>query len=63
MYQNEQISINSVISLYLKTSHSSETILLIKLIPDNIIISSQYCKLTFISLQKFSLPNQKFALV
>lgn len=60
--KDEQISINSEISLYLKTPHSSEPIHLIKLISDSIIISSQYCKVTFISSQKLTIPNQKLSI-
>lgn len=60
--KDEEISLNSEILLYAKTSNSSEPIPLIKFKTDSIIISSKYCKLSFISSQKLSLPNQKLTI-
>ena len=56
---DEQISLDTEIMIYAKSTNNTNPIPLIKLIVDGIIISSQYCKLTFTSYQKLSLPNQK----
>ena len=60
--KDEQISLNSEILIYAKTSNSSEPIPLTKFKSDSIIILSKYCKLTFISSQKLSFPNQKMTI-
>jgi hypothetical protein len=60
--KDEEISLNSEILIYTKTSNSSEPIPLIKFKTDSIIISSKYCKLSFISSQKLSLPNQRLTI-
>ena len=60
--KDEEISLNCEILIYTKTSNSSETIPLIKFKTDSIIISSKYCKLSFISSQKLSLPNQRLTI-
>ena len=59
---SEQISLDTEIMVYAKSINNSNPIPLIKLITESIIISSQYCKLTFISYQKLSLPNQKLTI-
>ena len=56
---DEQISLDTEIMIYDKPTNNSNPIPLIKLLIEGIIISSQYCKLTLISNQKLSLPNQK----
>ena len=59
---DERISLDTEIIVYAKATNSSSPIPLIKLITEGIIISSQYCKLTFTSNQKLSLPNQKIVI-
>ena len=59
---DERISLDTEIIVYAKATNSSSPIPLIKLIIEGIIISSQYCKLTFTSNQKLSLPNQKIVI-
>ena len=60
--KDEQISLDSEILIYTKGSNSSEPIPLIKYISDSIIISSKFCKLSFISSQKLSIPNQRLTI-
>lgn len=60
--KDEQISLDSEILIYTKGSNSSEPIPLIKFISDSIIISSKFCKLSFISSQKLSIPNQRLTI-
>lgn len=59
---DERISLDTEIIIYGKVNNSSSPIPLIKLITEGIIISSQYCKLTFTSNQKLSIPNQKIVI-
>ena len=56
---DEQISLDTEIMMYIKKNNEPNAVPLIKLIPDGIIISSQYCKYSLISSKKFVLPNQK----
>ena len=55
---HEQISLDTEIMIYAKSTNNSKPIPLIKLKTEGIIISSQYCKLTFTSYHKLTLPNQ-----
>ena len=57
MTKDEQISLDTEILFYAKISNFSSPIPLIKLIVDSIIISSKYCKISFVTSQKLSLPN------
>ena len=61
--KDEQISLDSEIFIYGKEPNSSNLIPLIKLVSDGIIIFSQYCKLTFVTSQKLSIPNQKMTFI
>ena len=60
--QDEQISLDTEILIYAKASNSNNPIPLIKLKVDGIVISSKYCKISFITCQKLSLPNQKITM-
>lgn len=60
--KDEQISLNSEILIYAKGSNSSGPIPLCKFISDSIIISSKFCKLSFISSQKLSIPSQRLTI-
>lgn len=60
--KDEQISLKTELLLYANISNSTKPIPLIKLATDEFIISSNYCKLSFISCQKFSLPLQKITI-
>ena len=60
--QDEQISLDTEILIYGKASNSTNPIPLIKLKVDGIVISSKYCKISFITCQKLSLPNQKITM-
>lgn len=59
---DEQINLDSEIILYANISNSANPIPLIKLKVDGINISSKYCKISFISCQKLSLPSQKISI-
>ena len=63
MTKDEQISLDTEILFYAKISNFSSPIPLIKLIVDSIIISSKYCKISFVTSQKLSLPNQKITII
>ena len=60
--KDEEISLNSEIIIFAKTSNSSQPIHLIKFKADSIVISSTFCKLSFISSQKLSIPNQRLTI-
>jgi hypothetical protein len=60
--KDEEISLNSEIIIFSKMSNSSQPIPLIKFKADSIIISSKFCKLSFISSQKLSIPNQRLTI-
>ena len=60
--KDEEISLNTDLLIYAKISSSNNPIPLIKLATDRIIISSKYCKLSFISCKKYSLPLQKITI-
>lgn len=60
--KDEEISLDTEILIYAKTSESSALIPLIKLIIEGLIISPKFCKLSFISCKKLSLPSQKLAI-
>ena len=57
--KNEEISLDTEITIYGKNSTFSDPFPLIKLNTEGIIISSKFCKLSFISPKKFSIPTQK----
>ena len=61
--KDEQISLDTEILFYAKISKSENPIPLIKVNVDSIIISSMYCKISFVTSQKFSLPNQKITFI
>ena len=61
--KDEQISLDTKLLLYANISNSTKPTPLIKLASDGVIISSKYCKLSFISCQKFSLPLQKIIII
>ena len=60
--KDEEISLDTQILLYTKTSDSSAPIPLIQLIIEGLFISQKFCKLSFISCKKLSLPNQKITI-
>ena len=60
--KEEQINLDNEIIIYANTSNSSNPIPLIKLKVEGIIISQKYCKISFVSCQKLSLPNQKIVI-
>ena len=60
--KDEQINLDNEIIIYANTSNSENPIPLIKLKVEGIMISPKYCKISFISNQKLSLPNQKIAI-
>ena len=60
--KDEEISLNTEIIIFDKKSNSSQPIPLIKFKVDSIIISSKFCKLSFISSQKLSIPNQRLTI-
>ena len=60
--KDEEISLNSEILILAKTSNSSQPVPLIKFKVDSIIISSKFCKLSFITSQKLSIPNQRLTI-
>ena len=57
--KDEQISLDTEIVMYIKEKHLPNSKPLIQLLSDCVIISSQYCKFSLISANKFILPNQK----
>jgi hypothetical protein len=57
-----QINLDTEIIIYANTSNSANPIPLIKLKVEGINISPKYCKISFISCQKLSLPNQKIVI-
>ena len=59
---DEQISLDTEILIYAKSSNSENPIPLIKLKVEGIMISSKFCKISFITCQKLSLPNQKLTM-
>ena len=60
--KDEEISLNTEIIIFDKKSNSSQPIPLIKFKVDSIIISSKFCKLSFITSQKLSIPNQRMTI-
>ena len=57
--KDEQISLDTKLLIYANISNSINPTPLIKLASDGVMISPKYCKLSFISCQKLSLPLQK----
>ena len=57
--KDEQISLDTKLLIYANIPNSTKPTPLIKLGSDCVVISPKYCKLSFISCQKFSLPLQK----
>ena len=58
--KDEEISLDTEISIYSKSINGAEPISLIKFLCDGMMITSKYCHLSFISREKMSIPNQKF---
>jgi hypothetical protein len=59
--KDEPISSDTEIMLYSNKLNPSNPIPLIKFLSDSIVITSKYCLLSFITKEKWSIPNQKFS--
>ena len=58
--KDEEISLDTEISIYSKSINGAAPVPLIKFLSDGMMITPKYCHLSFISRGKMSIPNQKF---
>ncbi len=58
--KDEEISLDTEISIYSKSINGAAPIPLIKFLSDGMMITPKCCHLSFISREKMSIPNQKF---